>query len=105
MQISDKIKDALKANWGDRAESMNCYAELKFIDEFSNWACYVFAMNPDNEDEIYCLLTRDFLIQPVRWSLQEIYEAYNYEGEHPQIDKEFRRIRVAELFKKLSEGK
>ncbi len=103
--ISSEIKELLKLNWGAKAEAMNCYAEVKFMDDLSVWACYIFAMNPDNEDEICCLIKTGFIIESVRWSLQEIYKCYNSEGEPPKIDKEFRRMRVAELFKKLSEGR
>ena len=99
--FSQKIKDALKKNWGEKADSMNCYAEVKFIDPLSHWACYIFAMNPKNEDEIVCILNSERL-DVCEWSMTELCVSYNSEGEHPVIDDEYRRTRACELFKKLS---
>jgi len=103
--MNDEIKEKLKQNWGEKAECMNCYAEIKYIDESSTWACYVFALNPDDNDEICCLIHARHIIEAVRWSLRDLHESIDSYGENPKVDKEYRRMRVAPLFKKLNEGK
>ena len=103
--LSDKVKQSLLSNWGEKAESMNCYAEVKFIDERSLWECYVYAMNPEDEDTIACLIVMPWSVEVKHGSLKDFYQCYNDFGENPEIDQEFRRTRVAELFKKLSEGR
>ena len=101
--LSEKIKASLLNNWGERAESMNCFAEVKFIDEHSRWECFIYAMNPEDEDTIACLIVTPGMVEITQGSLAEYYKSYNEFGENPEIDTEFRRTRVAELFKKLSE--
>lgn len=91
-------------NWGDNANALNCYAEVKFIDERSTWACYVYALNPRDEDTIACIIN-GISLEVCQWSLQELHSTYNSYGENPIIDTEFRKIRASELFKKLSEIK
>lgn len=102
--INHSQKKSLMANWGEKANSMNCYAEVKFFDECSKWACYIYAMDPLDEDSISCLIDGQD-IDVCRWSLRELHLTYNENGDHPKRDEEFRKVRVAELFKKLSEEK
>jgi hypothetical protein len=83
---------------------MNCYSEVKFIYNSSQWACYIYALNPTDEDTIQCLMSTPY-VHTREWSLNELYFAYDSDGEHPFVDQEFRKIRVAELFRKLSEGR
>jgi hypothetical protein len=83
---------------------MACFAEVKFTDELSDWACYILAINPDNEDEIACIV-KGFDVELCNWSLKELYNSYNEEGEAPCIDLEYRRVRASELFKRLSNDK
>lgn len=99
--LSHSQKEVLKANWGERATCMACFAEVKFIDELSGWSCYILAINPDNEDEIACIV-KGFDVELCTWSLKELYHSYNVEGESPCIDHEYRRVRASELFKRLS---
>lgn len=103
MNISHKQKEKLKHNWGEKAEAMNCQAEVRFYDPLSAWECYVFALNPENEDEIACLVN-GFYVEVCDWRLSELAKHYNTEGEHPMFDQEYRPRNVAQLFKKLSEG-
>lgn len=103
--LSESMKKLLQLNWGDKAESLACYAEVKFIDPLSDWQCYVYALDED-EDRIECLLyTRMLGVQITNWSLKELYLPYNEHGEAPFIDKDYRRTRASELFKRLSEGR
>jgi len=99
--LSEAIIATLKSNWGDRATCMACFAEVKFIDELSGWSCYILAMNPDNEDEIACIV-KGFDVELCTWSLRELKQSYNSIGEAPCIDLEYRRVRALELFKRLS---
>ncbi len=102
--INAKLKEILKDNWGERAESLNCYAEVKFFDEKSRWACYVYAMNPQDENEIACIIDNGGELEETTWFLSEMLQCYNDLGEHPTIDKEYRKIKASHLFKILRRG-
>lgn len=99
--LKQATKNKLIKNWGEQADAMNCFTEVKFIDPLSNWACYIYALNPDNQDDIACLIHTDE-VDICDWSLKELYSSYNSEGEHPEIDTEFRPVLTSYLFKKLS---
>lgn len=91
-------------NWGEKSSSMSCYAEVKFIDPLSDWQCYIYSLNPEDEDTIECLLYTQMMgVQIAFWSLKELYLLHNEEGESPVIDTEYRKTRASELFKRLSE--
>lgn len=99
--ITRSIKEDLKKNWGEKAETLNCYAEVKLIDPLSSWACYLFAMD-NNEEMIECLLYSDSMgVEIHTESLEEIFHRYNEQGENPVIDTEYRRTRVVELLRRL----
>ena len=102
--IPKHVSEILKVNWGIKADCMQCYAEIKYIDSMSHWACYILAINPDNEDEITCILDNDTL-ELCQWSLNAIGECYNALGEHPYQDLEYRRVWASELFKRLREAR
>lgn len=102
--LSDQQKDKLKSYWGDKATSMNCLAEVRVYDPLSSWACYIYAMNPDNEDEISCIIN-GFTVEAVEWCLSELQSRYNEQGDSPQLDHEYRPRRAAELFKYLNARK
>lgn len=98
--LSEQIKESLKKNWGEKANALDCYAEVKFFDPLSDWKCYIFGLNPNDEDEIACIVISE-QIEVGKWSLKELYLTYNREGEHPIIDQEYRRTRASELLNKL----
>lgn len=99
--LNQQIKEVLKKNWGEKAETLNCYAEVKLIDSLSSWACYIFAMDKD-EEVIQCLLYSDAIGPEIYTQcISDIYAMYNEEGEHPVIDTEYRRMRVTELLRRL----
>jgi hypothetical protein len=99
--IDEKIKKSLKANWGDKADSLDCYAEIRFFDPLSSWCCYIFAMNED-EDLIHCLIYSGAMGGQI-YTLHPdfIFQAYNRNGEFPEIDKEFRRTKITKLLERL----
>ena len=100
--LNPQVKEILLKNWGEKADSMNCYCEVKFIDPLSSWACYIYAMNPKDEDEIACMVYDHGEVEVCDWSMKELMLTYNREGEYPEIDHEYRRKRASELFKKLN---
>jgi hypothetical protein len=97
--------DKLTANWGDKADALNCKAEVRIYDTstFPGWECYVYAMNPDDNNTVKCI------VKPFRqskgsieeWKISEIELLYNSLGEPPEIDKEFRPIDIQQLIKKI----
>jgi hypothetical protein len=99
--LSQKHKEALKKNWGERADTLNCYAEVKLIDPLSSWCCYIFAMDND-EEVVHCLLYSDAIgVEIYTQCMHDIHSMYNEYGEHPIVDEEFRRTRVTELLRRL----
>lgn len=99
--LSNNLKERLKQNWGEKAETLNCYAEVKLIDPLSSWACYIFGMDND-ERLINCLLYTDAMgVEIYTHYIADIYGMYNEEGESPVIDTEYRRTRVNELLRRL----
>jgi hypothetical protein len=103
--LSEKVKESLMLNWGSKAESMNCYAEVKLSLEECFWHCYIYAIDPEDEDKILCITQDPGSVCTIEWSLKELFLLYDLNGEPPVIDDQFRRTRASELFKRLSEGK
>ncbi len=101
--LNQATKEKLKANWGYKADSMACKAEIRIYDPSSNWCCYVYAMNPQDEDDIACII-KGFEIEVCDWKMSEIEKMFNVDGERPVIDEEYRPRMACELFKMLSEG-
>ena len=101
MIIAEKTKESLKRNWGDKANALDCYAEVKLIDPLSSWCCYIFGMDK-NEELVHCLLYSDCNGPETHiLNIMEIYSMYNEYGESPIIDEEFRKTKVNELIKRL----
>ena len=102
--LSDAIKDKLKASWGEKASAMACMAYVRVFDPYSPWECYIYAMNPEDEDEICCII-KAFSVEVAEWRMSDLMLSYNAHGEPLQLDEEYVPRRAAELFKKLSEPK
>lgn len=99
--LSQALKEKLKKNWGDKANALDCYAEVKLIDPLSSWCCYLFAMD-EEEYLVHCLLYSNAMgVEIYTLDIAGIYSVYNEEGEHPVIDHEFRRTKITELLKRL----
>lgn len=101
--LTQKQIQKLKDNWGDKAECLSCNAEVRFFDPLSKWECYIYAINPFYEDEIYCIV-KGFDVEASNWRMSELLKQFNEHGQPPQLDKEFRPMRASVLFKKLNEG-
>lgn len=97
-------KQKLMKNWGERADSLECLAEVRVFDPLSSWECYIYAMNPDDQDEISCILN-GFELEVSSWSMKSLQASFNEHGEHPIIDLEYRPRQAFELFKILNERK
>ncbi len=96
------VKTRLMDNWGERADAMECYCEVCFIDDLSEWKCYIFALNPEDEDTIQCIVYHKNLVQIAEWTLTDLHKHYNVEGEYPIIDEEFRPQKAGELFRRIT---
>ena len=98
--------ERLKKSWGEKASSLSCKAEVRVYDPLSFWQCYIFALNPENEDEIECIIKtgRNEFPSVEKWTISEIKSLFNSEGEAVIVDQEYRPIMAAQIFKKLNEG-
>jgi hypothetical protein len=102
--INSTQKQRLLNNWGARAESMACNAEVRVYDPLSSWQCYILALNPEDENTIMCIVSTNKWAEPMLtdWTLYDLSQLYNSNGEGPDLDKEYRPRRAAELFKLLN---
>lgn len=103
--LSETQVEKLKSNWGARAEALACFAEVRVYDPCSAWQCFLLAINPQDEDEISCIISANPKEAPevTLWTLSDLFSLFNNQGEYVQVDQEYRPRRAAELFKKLSE--
>lgn len=101
--ISDQERKRLLINWPHR-DSIACVAEVRLFDELSDWQCLLLAMNPDDEDEVYCLIS-GFHAEWSAWRLSEIMQRYNEHGEQVCKDMEYRPRRAYEIYNQLRRGK
>ena len=96
-------KEKLKASWGEKADCLAATAELRVYDPLSCWECYIFAMNPEDQDEIACIL-HGFTVEVCNWRLSELSNHFNEEGERPVFDRQY-RPRKAETILRILEGR
>lgn len=99
--IPPKIRDRLTENWGSEADSMQAVAQIKFIDEHSKWACYVYALNPNDDDTVACIIDSPECFEVCEWSLKEIERLFNSQGESPDIDSEYSPVKAIYIIKRL----
>lgn len=100
--IPEKTKEKLRPNWGGAAESMNCYAEVRLYDS-AGWEAYVYALNPEDDDEILCI-AHGVEVSIEQGSLKELIVIAGASGHDIMVDDEYRPQRASELFKKLTQG-
>lgn len=107
MFILPFMKGKLMKNWGDKAECMECNAEFRVYDPKSYWQCFLLAMNPENQQEIKCIISGGNNLEPTltEWTDYELSLLYNDDGEGVQIDTEYRPRKAAEIWRKLNEQK
>jgi hypothetical protein len=102
--ITHSQKEKLLANWGEKAEAMACRAEVKLHDPLSGYECYIYAMNPEDEDEVFCIIN-GIDLEISLWRISDLATRFNSEGEGLCQDKEYRPRMAAELFKTLLDEK
>lgn len=102
--LHHEVREILMNNWGEKADSMACLAEVRVYDPLSSWECYIYAMNPEDEDEIACIIA-GFEVEVCDWRLSELNSVFNETGDTPELDTEYRPRRAAELFKWLTKRK
>ena len=83
-------------SWGELADAMHCFAVVKYMDENTPWACYIYAVNPVNMDDIACIIDDGCRVEICEWSLTELLLRLN-----TSVDRDFRRIYVPTLLKNL----
>lgn len=94
----------LMANWGDRADAMACNAEIRLYDSSSDWCAYIFAMNPEDPDQVVCIFN-GFDVGVETASMDHLLGLFNPNGDFPLIDRDFRPMDAQILLKKLTERK
>lgn len=99
--ISEQMKEKLKHNWGEKADALHCFCEVKIQEPAGRWECYIYAINPEDEDQCMGIMKFNTMVSAQEWSIQDLMHTYNYKGEYPIIDKEFRRRKADVLYKKL----
>ena len=101
--ISQTEINNLIANWGDSmGEMIQKNAMIRIFDHLSKWECFLIAINPEDQDEVFCLLN-GFHPELDIWRLTEIFECYNKDGDHPRIDDRFVPINARQLLQNLKE--
>ncbi len=102
LYIPENTIEKLKSSWGEKSDCLAATAELRVFDPLSCWECFIFALNPEDEDEIACIL-HGFTVEVTTWRLSELASHFNAEGDSPIIDREF-RPRKAETILRMLRG-
>jgi hypothetical protein len=100
INLSIAQRQKLLASWGERADSLAATAELRVYDPLSCWECFIYALNPDDQDEIACIL-HGFTVETCNWRLSELASHFNANGEAPIVDKEYRSREANVILKML----
>ena len=100
LTVTEKDRKHLLANWPLR-ESADCWAEVRLFDGQSGYECYLLAMNPEDEDEVYCIL-KGCSTEWTDWRLSEISRLYTASGTPLSTDRQYRPRRAYEIYKQLT---
>lgn len=95
--------DLMRAQWGARALGLHCMAVLRFYDTKSRWCCYVLSINPEDNDEMVCIV-RGESVEIIEWKFSEMNEMFNADGDGVFLDLEFRPCNASIVYKKLING-
>lgn len=102
--ISALERYCLSNYWGDLADAMHCFVEVKLHDTHTDFACYIYALNPDTCNDIKCIVYDRGEVNLLDWTLEELALMHNEHGEPLIRDEEFRRMHAGVLYKTLKEG-
>jgi hypothetical protein len=98
-------RQRLRLNWGERADAMECNAEVRIYDPSSAWECYIYALSPyDDEIATVEAYGKPIVVSHGIDTIQRLTSLYNENGERMKIDKEFKPRAVKEILKKLKLG-
>lgn len=94
----------LEANWGDLMLCLACHATLRVYDTQGPFECFLLAMNPQDHDEVYCLIACG-MMEPTaeHCRLSELQAMYNSHGEPLEIDTEYRPRLAYQILQQLRE--
>lgn len=101
--IDQAMKKRLMNNFGEKADSMECKAEVVLYDPASSWVCYLYSLDPSDGDTVDCLINTAVDTFIMKGSLQELELLYNNEGDGIKIDKEYRPRQVSQIYKQSRE--
>jgi len=102
--LSPKQVETLQKNWGVISECLSCKSEVRVYDPLSTWECYIHAMNPDNPDEVVCIINGE-TVEVSIWSLKEIAALFNSHGDSIRVDTSYRPRLAKEVYKSLRKDK
>jgi hypothetical protein len=92
---------ALMQNWGDKAQALDCLAYTRFYDPLSSWECYIYAVNPEDPDEILCIIHGEFTSVEV-WNIKALFTLFNAHGENLLLDQEYVAQNVRTILNNLA---
>jgi hypothetical protein len=101
--INEKQKQRLITNWGERADALACNAEVRLYDANGPWECYIYALNPDNDDEVMAIVNAE-TVETCTCSILELCSMYDSDGGSLRLDRCFRPRDAQTILKKLREG-
>lgn len=104
--LNNAQQKRLNENWGVLMECLECYAIVRLYDANGPWQCYLIAINPDDQEEVYCIISagKNLPAEVTYFSMQDISCLYNALGERVQVDYEYRPKMAKTLLKELSKG-
>jgi hypothetical protein len=95
-------KKQLLNNWGEKADTMQCYAPVRFYDALSKWECYIYAMNSADENEILTLINwpAGFIVAN-SVTMNDLEGLFNEHGEGIVNDVDYRPIKLPALLRAM----
>ena len=102
LKLSKQHTDHLIENWSDVMYCLACYATLRVYDTQGPWQCFLIAINPQDQDEVFCIISYGKLQADVETCrLSELGQMYNSHGEPLQIDYEYRPKLAYQILRQL----
>jgi hypothetical protein len=95
--LSQSQREKLIRSWGEKADAMSCMAEVRVYDPLSPWECYIYDMNPEDEDEVLAIVA-GFTIEVTAFNMKELMLMFNSDGDPLSIDNNYRPRTVMEIF-------
>lgn len=89
--LSEALQEKLKKNWGEKADALECYAEVRLHVPGTKIELYLLAINPDTqytEEEI--LVLSPLFEETAIMTWEDIENIHGVHGEELQIDEEYR---------------